>query len=273
MKRTAFFISDGTGITAETLGHSLLSQFENIDFDQVTLPYINNEKKAYDTVKRINQVAAKDGTKPIIFDTIINHNIRDIVATCEGFMVDIFTTFLRPLEQELQVSSSYTVGKSHSIVNEAGYKVRIDAINFSMANDDGGRVRHYDQADIILTGVSRSGKTPACLYLALQFGLNAANYPLTEDDLEDETLPAPLKAHQDKLFGLTIDPGRLSVIRHERKAHSRYSSPRQCQQEIRGAEAIFNRENIPFIDVSELSVEEISTRILAQTGLERRLRS
>jgi regulator of PEP synthase PpsR (kinase-PPPase family) len=271
MKRTAFFISDGTGITAEALGHSLLSQFESIDFEQITLPYIDNPEKAKKALEQINANQETTGTRPIIIDTIVNQDIRKIFSSCDGFMIDVFATFLRPLEKELATDSTYTVGRAHSITDQTQYKTRINAVHFALDNDDGARTNQYEKADIILIGVSRSGKTPTCLYLALQFGICAANYPITEDDLDDLRLPKLLKAVKEKLFGLTIDADRLSAIRQERKPNSRYASIQQCQQEIRGIKALFNKENIPFLDTSELSIEEISTRILAEGKLKRKI--
>lgn len=269
MKRTAFFISDGTGLTAEALGHSLLAQFEKIEFERVTVPYIADEEKAREMVKRINKAAETDGARPLVFDTIVNSDIRDIISTAGGFMVDIFGTFLNPLEQELQSSSSYTVGKSHSINNEGSYERRIKAVNFALDNDDGARTRYYDEADLILVGASRSGKTPTCLYLALQYGVKAANYPITEEDLQDQQIPAALKPHKEKVFGLTIDPERLATIRNERRPNSRYSSIRQCMHEIEEIELMYRRERIPYLDTTAYSVEEISTRIMVATGLKR----
>ena len=271
MKRSAFFISDGTGITAENLGHSLLSQFGSIDFEHITLPYVDSEEKAHEAVAQINKAAVKDGNSPIVFETIVDQNIRSVISRCKGFTLDIFSTFVHPLEKELQTNSSYTVGQSHSIVDESSYKIRIEAVHYALDNDDGARTRQYPEADIILTGVSRCGKTPTCLYLALQFGIKAANYPLTEDDMDDLKLPRVLNEQKNKLFGLTIDPHRLTAIRSERKANTKYASARQCEMEVRAAHAIFNRVNIPYLDTTALSIEEISTRILAQTGIERRL--
>ncbi|MBD1551993.1 pyruvate, water dikinase regulatory protein [Pseudomonas typographi] len=272
MKRSAFFISDGTGITAETLGQSLLAQFENITFNKFTRPYIDSIDKARAMVAHINSAAERDGVRPIIFDTIVNRDIRDILATSNGFMIDIFSTFLAPLEQELGDHSSYSVGKSHSIARNAAYMERIEAVNFALDNDDGARTHYYDKADLILVGVSRCGKTPTCLYMAMQFGIRAANYPLTEDDMERLQLPGALQAHRQKLFGLTIDADRLTAIRHERKPNSRYSSFAQCEFEVREVENLFRRENIPNINSTHFSVEEISTRILAQMGVERRFK-
>jgi regulator of PEP synthase PpsR (kinase-PPPase family) len=232
MKRSAFFISDGTGITAETLGQSLLAQFENITFNKFTRPYIDTVDKARTMVQQINLAAERDTVRPIIFDTIVNQEIREILATSNGFMIDIFSTFLAPLEMELSAHSSYSVGKSHSIAHNANYMERIEAVNFALDNDDGARTHYYDKADLILVGVSRCGKTPTCLYMAMQFGIRAANYPLTEDDMERLQLSAALKAHQHKLFGLTIDPDRLTAIRHERKpthnANSKCARWRPC---------------------------------------------
>ncbi len=269
MKRTAFFISDGTGLTAEALGHALLAQFEKIEFERVTVPYIDDEAKAHDMVKRINKAAETDGERPLVFDTIVNSNIRKIISTAEGFMVDIFGTFLDPLEQELRASSSYSVGKSHSINNEGSYERRIKAVNFALDNDDGARTRHYDEADLILIGASRSGKTPTCLYMALQYGIKAANYPITEEDLADQQLPTALRPHKQKLFGLTIEPERLATIRNERRPNSRYSSIQQCMHEIEEIELMYKRERIPFLNTTAYSVEEISTRIMVTTGLKR----
>ena len=271
MKRTAFFISDGTGITAETIGHTLLSQFASIEFQQITIPYVLSDELTRQAVARINQAASEDGVKPVVFSTLVNDDHRQILHTCNGLMLDLFTAFQRPLEDELGVSSNHKIGQSHAIRDQQAYRIRINAVHFALDNDDGARTRHYDQADLILVGVSRSGKTPTCLYLALQFGLFAANYPLTEDDFDDLRLPDALAPHRDKLFGLTINADRLSAIRSERKAGSRYASPRQCDMEVRALQALYNKFNIPHLDATELSIEEISTRILAMTGLQRRL--
>jgi regulator of PEP synthase PpsR (kinase-PPPase family) len=270
MKRKAFFISDGTGITAETLGHSLLAQFESIDFEQVTLPYIDTAQKAGEIVSQLNKVEADTGMKPIVFDTIVNQEIRDVINQAKAFKVDIFATFLSPLEIELDMASSYSVGKSHAGGDDEGYKSRIDAVNFALDNDDGSKIKHYDKADIILTGVSRSGKTPTCLYLALQFGIKAANYPLTEEDLQNFSLPDALKPYKQKIFGLTIDPERLSAIRNERKAKSRYASLAQCYYETEEVEHLYRQEQIPFLSTTALSVEEISTKIMLKAELSRK---
>lgn len=273
MTRTAFFISDGTGITAESLGRSLLAQFENVAIRKVTKPYIDSVEKARELVKIIDATAAKDANQPIIIDTIVDEAVRDVVREAIGFKVDIFSTFLKPLEEELETRSSYSVGRTHAIGSDSIYMDRIESVHFALDNDDGARTHQYDQADIILVGVSRCGKTPTSLYLALQFGIRAANYPLTEDDYDEDgnlKLPDELARQRHKLFGLTIDPRRLAAIRHERRANSRYSSMDQCMQEVQQAEGLFRRLGISYIDTTRFSVEEISTRMIAETGIDRR---
>lgn len=272
MRRSVFFISDGTGITSEALGKSLLSQFEDIEFERITLPYVDTQEKARDAVARIQQHKELDNARPIIVDTIVNQDIRDIVASSGAFMADVFGTFLEPLELELGKKSTYTVGQSHSILNDRHYMARIAAVHFALDNDDGARTIHYEKADIILLGVSRCGKTPTCLYLGLQYGVSAANYPLTEEDTEELRLPKCLQPFRNKLFGLTIDAERLAAIRHERRANSRYASPRQCEMEVRSVEALYAKENIPWLDSTHHSVEEIASRILVAAKMTRHLK-
>lgn len=271
MKRTAFFISDGTGITAETLGNSLLTQFEGISFTTITLPYIDSLDKADAAVAKINQATDDDGMSAIVFDTIVDEEIRNRIAASNSFKIDVFATFLKPLEKELNTRSSYSVGKSHAIQETSRYKERIASVNFALDNDDGARTQQYDHADIIIVGVSRCGKTPTCLYLALQFGIKAANYPITIDDLEAPGLPEILHRYRSKLFGLTIDPFQLAAIRHERRPNSRYASMNQCEFEVREVERRLRQAEISMINTTYFSIEEIATRLMDESGLKRRL--
>ncbi|MFB2538132.1 MULTISPECIES: pyruvate, water dikinase regulatory protein [unclassified Acinetobacter] len=271
IQRSVFFISDGTAITAETLGHSLLAQFPHVDFDIHVLPYVDSEESALRAVEEINKIATDQGVLPLVFDTLVDVKVREIINTAKAVNLDVFEGLISKLETELDTKATTLVGQTHAVTNTASYKARIDAVHFALDNDDGARTRHYDQADIILIGVSRSGKTPTSIYLSLQFGIRVANYPLTEDDLDDNCLPAVLKPHRQKLFGLMIDADRLVAIRQERKANSRYASFSQCQMELRAIEGIYISEGVPFLNVSEMSIEEISTRILQMTGLKRRI--
>ena len=271
-ERTVFFLSDQTGVTAETLGHSLLTQFDGQKFRQVTLPFIDTDDKAKEAVKRIDAAAAESDLRPIIFSTLVQDEFRHILKTADGLHMDIFDVFLEPLEEEFQQEATHTAGRAHGMSDIDAYMKRMEATNFALANDDGGVTRNYEKADVILIGVSRSGKTPTCLYLALQYGAYAANYPLTEEDFDTGDLPTILLNHKSKLFGLTIAPTRLQQIRKERRALGTYASPQQVRYELRETEKIFKRYGIPFVDTTEFSIEEISSRILDSTGVERRVR-
>ena len=271
IQRSVFFISDGTAITAETLGHSLLAQFPHVKFDIHIIPYISSEEAATSVVAEINARAQIDGEKPLVFDTLVDPYVRDIINTANAVNLDVFEGLISKLADELGTIPTTLVGQTHAVTDSESYKARIDAVHFALDNDDGARTRHYDKADLILIGVSRSGKTPTSIYLSLQFGIRVANYPLTEEDLDDNRLPAVLRPHKNKLFGLMIDADRLVAIRTERKANSRYASFSQCQMELRAIEGIYISEGIKYLNVSEMSIEEISTRILQMTGLKRRI--
>ncbi|HYA19861.1 MAG TPA: pyruvate, water dikinase regulatory protein [Burkholderiales bacterium] len=270
-KRTAFFISDRTGITVEMLGHSLLTQFEGVDFKQITIPFVDTVEKAAEVAKQINQVGLAEGSCPLVFSTLVNPEISATVAGANGLFMDFFQVFTDPLESELGVKSSHTIGRSHSFSNSYGYQARIEAVNYALGHDDGVSTRDLNQADVILTGVSRCGKTPTCLYLALLFGVRAANYPLVLEDFSSMTLPAPLKPLRDKLYGLTIDPNRLQHIRTERKPGSRYATLANCQFEVKEAEALMYQEGISYIDTTTKSIEEIATTIMQNANLERHI--
>ena len=271
-ERTVFFLSDQTGVTAETLGHSLITQFDSRSFRQVTLPFIDSEDKAREALHKINEAETSDSFRPIVFSTLVQPELRKILKDANGLHLDIFDVFLDPLEVELEQQPAYVSGRAHGMSDINTYMKRIEATNFALANDDGGISRNYEMADVILVGVSRSGKTPTCLYLALQYGVYAANYPLTEEDFESGELPDFLRQQDGKLFGLTITPDRLRQIRKERRPMGKYSSAQQVRYELRESEKIFKRYGISYVDTTEFSIEEISSRILDSTGVERRVR-
>lgn len=267
--RTVFFVSDGTGITAETFGHAVLTQFE-MRFRQVRLPFIDTLDKAHDARRKIDDAVRTDGQRPIVFSTLVKHDLSNVIRQAQGMHMDLIQTFVAPLEQELGVKSTHTVGRSHNIVDSEEYKNRIEAINFSLAHDDGQSHKNLADADVILVGVSRSGKTPTSLYLAMQYGIKAANYPLIPDDFERGKLPSSLPPFRHKIFGLSITPERLSEIRHERRAGSKYASIENCRYEVNEAELMMKREGIRWLSSTTKSIEEIATTILQEIKPDRR---
>jgi regulator of PEP synthase PpsR (kinase-PPPase family) len=269
-RRTVYFLSDQTGVTAETVGHSVLAQFAGLEVHEVTLPFVSSVDKAHEAVRRINRTAEVEGVRPIVFSTLVEDELRGIVMKCNALFLDCFAGLVDPLERELERRSAHRATRSHPVA-DAAYTLRMDAINYALMNDDGGG-GDYGRADIVFVGVSRSGKTPTCIYMALQYGVFAANYPLTDDDLESGTLPQRLVAHRSKLYALTIRPERLKQIREERRPQSRYASTQQIEYEIRSAEAMFTRYGIAVLDTTDSSIEEIASRILNDAGIERRLR-
>lgn len=271
MKRIVFIVSDGTGITAESLANSLMTQFENIEFEKENVPYLDSLEKAEALMVRINSCHEETGIKPLIFMTLVDPTINAYLTQSNARVFDLFSTFLAPLELALDAKCSYTVGRTHGVADVEAYNQRIEAVNYTLAHDDGIKTRGYDKADIILIGVSRCGKTPSCLYMALQFGILAANYPFTDDDLSDFRLPESLRPYKSKLFGLTIDPQRLQHIRGERRPNSQYASAEQCRLEISEVEAMYQKENIPYLNSTRYSIEEIATKIMTSAEIKRRL--
>ena len=262
MKRTVFFVSESTGITAETIGHSLLSQFDEVDFEQVYMPYINTELRARALTERMQEAADRDGARPLVFTTMLDDEIREILRGGNCYFLELFEIFVDPLSRELGTAPSRKAGRSHAITKPSSYTKRIEAINFAMANDDGVRPDNFERADVVLTGVSRSGKTPTCLYLAMHYGLKAANYPITEEDFDRGELPKEVWEVKDKLFGLMIDAQRLQRIREERRRGSPYASLQRCQSDLRQAQSMYQRLGIPVLNTTNQSIEEISSHIL-----------
>jgi len=264
--RKVFYISDGTAITAEILGHAVLSQFD-AKFDQITIPFVESIEKAQDVAYEINRNGENDEL-PLVFHSIVDEHIRAVISQTNCLAHDFLNTFVAPLEKQLGMKAEPTLHRTHGIANKA-YSARIDAINYSLDNDDGISLRNLDNAEIILVGVSRCGKTPSSLYLAMQFGIATANYPFICQDMDSLKLPKELKSHKHKIFGLTIDPHRLHDIRSQRRADSQYSSLRQCRLEVKEVEMLYRKERIPFIDTTKYSVEEITAKILDITGHKR----
>jgi regulator of PEP synthase PpsR (kinase-PPPase family) len=270
-RRTVFFVSDRTGITAEMLGNSLLSQFEGLSFHRQTIPFVDTPEKIDEILHRIDQNAAAEGRRPLVFSSIVDDAMSAQLGRANALVLDLFQVFIAPLESELGVKSSHAAGRTHGIANSLEYFARMEAINFTQAHDDGATTRDLAKAQLILIGVSRCGKTPTALYLALQFGILTANFPLTPDDFVDKKLPASILPYRDKLFGLTIDPERLQQIREARRPASKYASLENCRYEVRQAEVLMQREKVATLDTTARSIEEIATTILHRAGLQRHI--
>jgi regulator of PEP synthase PpsR (kinase-PPPase family) len=270
-RRRVYFVSDRTGLTVEALGSSLISQFDDIDFQRVTLPFIDSADKAREVVAQVNSAHRETGKRPLVFSSLVDDAVRAEISKVDGLVLDLFERFIVPLEGELGLKSLHAVGRAHSAGNVKDYNHRIEAINYTLAHDDGVTHRGLEEADLVLVGVSRSGKTPTSLYMAMQFGIKAANYPLIPEDLEANRLPPSLIPIKHKVWGLTIQPDRLHQIRKERRPDSNYAALANCRYEVAAAEKLMRQADIPFLDSTTKSIEEIATTMLHEAQLVRRV--
>ncbi len=268
--RPVFYVSDGTGITAETIGHSLLTQFSGFQFLTDRFSFVDDADKAREVSARIRAAGELHGVRPIVVNSCVDARLSMVLAESGALMLDVFAPFIEPLERELNEPRQPRVGQAHGMVDFEAYHRRINAMNYALTHDD-GIAFDYEEADVILVGVSRAGKTPTCVYLALHYGIKAANYPLTDGDLESDRLPPRLKNWRRKLFGLTIDPERLQQIRQERRPDSRYARLDTCRREVQAAEALFHMERVPTLSTTHTSIEEISSKVLSTLGLQREM--
>jgi [pyruvate, water dikinase]-phosphate phosphotransferase / [pyruvate, water dikinase] kinase len=269
-KRPIFYVSDGTGITAETIGHSVLTQFDGVSFVPLRIPFVDNEERARTALEKIKQAHLDTGTRPVVINTVVDPVLSAILAESGALMFDVFAPFIGPLELELGQPRSPKVGKAHGLNDYTEYEARMNATNYALTHDDGIDI-NFSDAEVILVGVSRSGKTPTCLYLALHYGIRAANYPLVQEDLERGELPHRLQINKQRIYGLSIDPTRLAQIRAERRPNSKYASLEQCRWEVDAAEKMFRRDGIASLSTTHTSIEEIASKILQALGLNRQL--
>lgn len=268
--RPVFYVSDGTGITAETIGHSLLTQFSGLRFTTDRLPFVDTPDKARQAAATIRSAGEAHGLRPVVVNSCVDPQLNALLAESGALMLDVFAPFIAPLEELLGQQRELHVGRAHGMVDFETYHRRINAMNYALAHDD-GVATDYADADLVLVGVSRAGKTPTCVYLALHHGVRAANYPLTEEDLETVDLPPRLRPYRHKLFGLTIDPVRLHQIRQERRPDSRYAQLETCKREVAAAEALLQTQGIQTLSTTHASIEEISSRVLEVLGLNREM--
>lgn len=266
-KRSVFYVSDRTGKTAELIGHSLLSQFDGVKFEHKSFSFVNSATEAQLVASEIQQNAIITGNEPLVFSTLVDEELQQLISSTDACVISLFNSFIEPLENSLAMASSHTMGKAHEEYNDPEYKNRIDAIDFTFNNDDGVKVNQLQNAEIIIIGVSRSGKTPTCLYLAMNFSIKAANYPLTDDDLDNDHLPEFLSPYKEKLIGLTIQADQLSAIRERRRPKSKYASPAKCREEVKLAEDMINNAGIFMLDSTTMSIEEIAVNIVKEKKL------
>jgi regulator of PEP synthase PpsR (kinase-PPPase family) len=264
--RAAYFVSDSTGITAETLGSALLANFPGITFERRTVPFVDSIDAAKRLVGGIRR-ATKIGRKPVIFATVKSYDILAVLTASDAVVIDLLGGHLRELEAALESTASEQLGQYHGVGDIEQYFARMRAVEYAIEHDDGQSIRSLDVADVIIIAPSRCGKTPTTMYLALQYGLRVANYPLTDDDFPSNDLPNAIARHVDKCFGLTTNPLRLSQVRHERRPNSTYSSLAQCTLELRRAEDLYRRNHVPFLNSSTKSVEEMSAVIMQSMRL------
>jgi len=269
-RKTVFFVSDSTGITAETIGNSILAQFDGVRFDGHRIAFVDNREKAEAAALRIKTAYAQNGDRPIVVNTVVDPALCEVIAESGALMIDVLAPFIGTLELELGTRRSGAVNRAHGMVNFDEYEARINATNYALTHDDGIDV-NYAEAEVVLVGVSRVGKTPTCLYMALHYGIKAANYPLTEEDLDRESLPARLRPCRERLFGLTIDAQRLAQVREARRPGSGYAKLEQCRRELLLADRLMQRERIPSLNTTHTSIEEIASKILAHLGIERHM--
>ena len=267
--RKVFFVSDRTGLTAESYGKCLLAQFPDLEFETITLAFVDTPEKALQAREKINETSLESNLKPVVFSTLVHDDEQYIIESANACVISLFHSYIGSLESFFGVESSHKQGVSRIAFSDTTYQRRLDAIDFALTHDDGVRPDHYNDADVILAGVSRCGKTPTSLYLAMNFSLKVANYPLTPEDLSSDELPQCLLDNIDKLVGLTIKPVPLSRIRRQRRPGSEYASLEICQAELTQAQSMFDKAGIAVFETTDTSIEEISSRVVRALGLGR----
>ena len=256
-----FFLSDSTGISAETMGNALLIQFPDLRFERRLIPFISSVEEARKVVEVLDAAAAGPVT-PLAFSTTALTEIREELHKSVCPLIDFFDLHMSRVEAILGVTGMRVAARLHGMGDVQRYNQRMAAVEYAIEHDDGQSMRALDKADVILLGPSRCGKTPTTMYLALQHGVFVANYPLVEEDFDSRDLPRPVAGLRDRLFGLTTTPGRLTEVRQQRRPNSRYASLEQCTYELRRAEAMYAANRLPVINSTTKSVEEMSTLIV-----------
>lgn len=259
--RSVYIVSDSTGLTAEAMARSVLSQFD-LPFQKIRIPFVDTLEKTREATERIQRSRSQSGIRPIVFSTLVKPELLSILHEADALHLNVMQPFIAQLTSELGTSAKKEIGLNHQMTGSDEYEDRIEAIHFTIAHDDGQSHSNLKAADLILLGVSRSGKTPTSLFLAIQYGLKVANYPLIPEDFERGRLPSVLLQFKNKLFGLSINPVRLAQIRNARRPGSQYASLENCRYEVSAAENIMEKEGILWLSSTNKSIEEIASTII-----------
>lgn len=262
-----YYISDSTAILVKNLGHSLICQFPEINFIEEKFPFVNSVKEAQKVLAHI--LKRSGGRQPIVFSTIMNEDVRNVFNNSEIEFIDAYGHFLTRLEDCLEATALRVAGY-YRTTTEVDLAKRAENINFSLEHDDGTGLDGYPAADVILLGISRTGKTPISVYLATQMGLKAANFPLIDKYLTEYRLPDQIVRSKHKAVGLTTTPELLSSIRERRLPGSNYARLSTCLEEMDQADKIYKKYKIPTISSAGKSIEEIATQVSQELKLSKR---
>ena len=259
-----YLVSDATGTTLQGLARAALSQFDSINPVERFWPMIRSEMQLDRAITDI-----KKHPGPVLFTFVDKTLRRKLQAACAELDVPcmpVLDPILRTMSSYLGLQSKGVPGLQHSL--DEAYFDRIDAVDFALSYDDGRNLDGLEEADVILVGVSRTSKTPTCIFLARR-GIRAANIPLVPN------VPFPEKITEFKkplIIGLTESPKRLENLRRSRLQagedykhydHNDYLDLEHIEEEIRKARRLFTKNKWPVIDVTRKSVEETTAEIYA----------
>ncbi|WP_028582415.1 pyruvate, water dikinase regulatory protein [Desulfogranum japonicum] len=261
--KNVYYISGSTAILAEDMGRALLAQFSGFRFKEEKIPFIHTVAEAEEALNRILDQCKEE--KPLLFCTIMDQHTRDVFNHPDVLFFDIFLETLEKVETSLGVCALREPGYSRHFTMSKMTK-RVDAIHYSLEHDDGTKPKDYDIADLILVGVSRTGKTPVSIYLATHMELKAANFPLTADHLGKHELPKEIVKNKSRAIGLTASPRYLHEIREKRYHGSTYASLDTCTRELQQARQLYRRYDLKTLNVEGRSIEELAVQAVQLVG-------
>ncbi|MEA4839216.1 MAG: pyruvate, water dikinase regulatory protein [Rhodospirillaceae bacterium] len=253
-------VSDATGETVSSVARACLVQFEKIE----AIPHLWWLVRSKSQVERV--IAGIEANPGIVLATLLDTKVRHVLEDACRRLHTPYIPLLDPVMAALSgfLDSEFGTEPGRQHVLDAEYFKRIDAMQFTLAHDDGQLIEDIETADIILVGVSRTSKTPTCMYLANR-GFKAANIPLVPG------IPLPeavLNAKNPLIVGLTKEPRSLTDIRRNRLKHlnqdheTDYVNLEKVRDEVTQAKRLFTKQGWPIIDVSYRSIEEASAAIL-----------